>query len=212
MLFQNKNLNFKRLVSKKKTCFPRNNKCWSGLGLLVPQIVDIYNPSHPFILVCGVGPIKYNGTSVRLVGPVSVYCDWVRQLLWASALSHVWQHIICLGFGLRLRPRTGLIRIQDVNSYLKEKKKIVDRIFLYNILSIIGYLVRSLTTNDIRTPFSSEIDSDRLRSTQSEQEHRRGMPVVTWRVNATYIFSFRLNSLVYDWIGREHVWEHVFTC
>ena len=140
------------------------------------------NPSHPFILVCGVGPIKYNGTSVRLVGPVSVYCDWVRQLLWASALSHVWQHLICLGFG--------------VNSYLKEKKKIVDRIFLYNILSIIGYLVRSLTTNDIRTPFSSEIDSDRLRSTQSEQEHRRGMPVVTWRVNATYIFSFRLNSLV----------------
>ena len=33
----------------------------------------------------------------------------------------MWQHIICLGFGLRLRPRTGLIRIQDVNSYLKEK-------------------------------------------------------------------------------------------
>ena len=162
MLFQNKNLNFKRLVSKKKTCFPRNNKCWSELGLLVPQIVDMDNPSHPFILVCG-----------------------------------VWQHLICLGFGLRLRPRIGLIRIQDVNSYLKEKKKIVDRIFLYNILSIIGYLVRSLTTNDIRTPFSSEIDSDRLRSTQSEQEHRRGMPVVTWRVNATYIFSFRLNSLVY---------------
>ena len=115
MLFQNKNLNFKRLVSKKKTCFPRNNKCWSELGLLVPQIVD--------------------------------------------------------------------------------------RIFLYNILSIIGYLVRSLTTNDIRTPFSSEIDSDRLRSTQSEQEHRRGMPVVTWRVNATYIFSFRLNSLVFFYIN-----------
>ena len=125
MLFQNKNLNFKRLVSKKKTCFPRNNKCWSELGLLVPQIVD--------------------------------------------------------------------------------------RIFLYNILSIIGYLVRSLTTNDIRTPFSSEIDSDRLRSTQSEQEHRRGMPVVTWRVNATYIFSFRLNSLVS--IGpRERTLLHLKRC
>ena len=171
MLFQNKNLNFKRLVSKKKTCFPRNNKCWSELGLLVPQIVDMDNPSHPFILVCGVGPIKYNGTSVRLVGPVSVYCDWVRQLLWASALSHVWQHLICLGFGLRLRPRTGLIRIQDVNSYLKEKKNCWQNLSLQYPVN--NWIFGKVSDNKWYP--NTVFERDRLRSTEIDSK-RAGTP------------------------------------
>ena len=45
--------------------------------------MDKANPLDPTYVrherIAGVG--GYPRTSVRLVGPVSVYCDWVRQLL-----------------------------------------------------------------------------------------------------------------------------------
>ena len=31
--------------------------------------------------------------ALGLVGPVSVYCDWVRQKVWSAASISVWQHV-----------------------------------------------------------------------------------------------------------------------
>ena len=33
------------------------------------------------------------GSALRLVGPVSVYCDWVRWKVWSAAFISVWQHV-----------------------------------------------------------------------------------------------------------------------
>ena len=36
------------------------------------------------------------GSGLGLVGPVSVYCDWVRQKVGSITSTSVWQHIFCL--------------------------------------------------------------------------------------------------------------------
>ena len=33
------------------------------------------------------------GSALGLVGPVSVYCDWVRWKVWSAASISVWQHV-----------------------------------------------------------------------------------------------------------------------
>ena len=33
------------------------------------------------------------GSVLGLVGPVSVYCDWVRWTVWCAATISVWQHV-----------------------------------------------------------------------------------------------------------------------
>ena len=33
------------------------------------------------------------GSALGLVGPVSVYCDWVRWKLWSATSISVWQHV-----------------------------------------------------------------------------------------------------------------------
>ena len=33
------------------------------------------------------------GSVLRLVGPVSVYCDWVRWKVGSAASVSVWQHV-----------------------------------------------------------------------------------------------------------------------
>ena len=33
------------------------------------------------------------GSALGLVGPVSVYCDWVRWKVWSATFMSVWQHV-----------------------------------------------------------------------------------------------------------------------
>ena len=33
------------------------------------------------------------GSALGLAGPVSVYCDWVRQKVWSATSISVWQHV-----------------------------------------------------------------------------------------------------------------------
>ena len=33
------------------------------------------------------------GSALRVVGPVSVYCDWVRWKVWSATSISVWQHV-----------------------------------------------------------------------------------------------------------------------
>ena len=35
-------------------------------------------------------------SAMGLVGPVSVYCDWVRWKVWSATSISVWQHVNCL--------------------------------------------------------------------------------------------------------------------
>ena len=33
------------------------------------------------------------GSVLGLIGPVSVYCDWVRWKVWSATSISVWQHV-----------------------------------------------------------------------------------------------------------------------
>ena len=39
------------------------------------------------------GDWHYIGSAPELVGPVSVYCDWVRWKVWSAASISVWQYV-----------------------------------------------------------------------------------------------------------------------
>ena len=51
------------------------------------------------------------GSALGLVGPVSVYCDWVRQKVWSAASISVWQHV---KLSVQIRPWDTLACCWDV--------------------------------------------------------------------------------------------------
>ena len=64
------------------------------------------------------------GSALGLVGPVSVYCDWVRWKVWSAASISVWQHVT---LSEQIRPWDTLACCWDVkqptnnnNSKVKE--------------------------------------------------------------------------------------------
>ena len=51
------------------------------------------------------------GSALGLVGPVSVYCDWVRWKVWSAASISVWQHV---KLSMQIRPWDTLACCWDV--------------------------------------------------------------------------------------------------
>ena len=88
---------FVRLVGLMVRCPPQEPQTWVRIPL-APWICFPGRVTGPVTiklvlqwLPCRASGIA--GSALGLAGPVSVYCDWVRQKVWSAASVSVWQRV-----------------------------------------------------------------------------------------------------------------------
>ena len=59
-------------------------------SLLSKLLKALEEMTYYFVVHTGPGVIR---SVLGLVGPVPVYCDWVRWKVWSATSTSVWQHV-----------------------------------------------------------------------------------------------------------------------
>ena len=88
------------------------------------------------------------GSVLGLVGPVSVYCDWVRKKVWSTTSISVWQHV---KLSEQIRPWDTLACCWDVKQPTNNQQTNVVIIIIIIIIIII------LITNRTKTSYIPEL-------------------------------------------------------
>ena len=82
------------------------------------------------------------GSALGLVGPVSVYCDWVRWKVWSAASISVWQHV---KLSVQIRPWDTLACCWDVKQPTNKQKMFVSCVDTqggHSAYRLVGLVVR----------------------------------------------------------------------
>ena len=84
-----------------------------------PACAGIFSgSSHTCDLNIGTPVATLPGSVLGLVGPVSVYCDWVRWKVWSATSISVWQHI---KLSVQIRPWDTLACCWDIKQPTNER-------------------------------------------------------------------------------------------
>ena len=89
------------------------------------------------------------GSALGLVGPVSVYCDWVRWKVWSAASISVWQHV---KLSVQIRPWDTLACCWDVKQ--PTNKQTIFFVCLLACLFACLYVCFSMTHRNERSPYN----------------------------------------------------------